>query len=169
MQNIFLPLGDLLADSLLRSLAIDWLRNIPGLPPILQSIHILAVAVVMASAVLIHLRSLGIAVSQQTLAELYQRMRLWFWFALPVLFFSGILFIFARPYRYFKNPVFGLKLLFIALAITMTWWIFHTIKRQSMLSKNWAFKLTNALALVCWLLVIFAGRWIAYAEYLFPR
>ncbi len=173
MQNIFLPIADWLTSSSLRSLSIEWLRNVPGLPPILQSIHILAVAVVIASALLIHSRVLGIAVRSQDINELYQRMRLWFWWSLPTLLLSGILFIFARPYRYFKNPIFGIKILSLALAITLVIYVFHYIKHNIQNNKvtiaSFQFKLINMLAIVLWVTVIFSGRWIAYVDYLFVR
>ena len=41
------------------------LSNVPGLPPIVQTVHLLGIAVIMSSVVLLDLRVLGLALPSQ--------------------------------------------------------------------------------------------------------
>ena len=85
------------------------LSTVPGLPPIVQTVHLLGIAVVMSSVVLLDLRILGLALPSQDVQELTRRVMPWVWCTLPVMLLSGLPFVFARPQRYFTNPIFGLK------------------------------------------------------------
>src|SRR5260221_4651312 len=75
--------------------------------PALQTIHILAIAAVMSSAVMIALR-------------LETRFRRVIWWALPVLLATGIVMIVGEPVRSLENPVFQLKMTLLACAIAVT-------------------------------------------------
>ncbi len=88
-----------------QSMALWALSNIPGFPPIIQSVHILGIAVVMGSIVMLDLRILGLAVPSQQLPEMANRLMPWLWWALASNLLSGSFFVFARPLRYFNNPI----------------------------------------------------------------
>src|ERR671918_1144593 len=90
-------------------LALYLLGNIPGFPPMVQTVHLLSIAAVMGSIVLINLRVLGLALPSQSAGELTRRLMPWTWWALPFLAISGLIFIFARPVRYLRNPVVAVK------------------------------------------------------------
>lgn len=147
------------------------LRNVPGLPPIVQTIHILSVVAVVASIVFIHLRVLGLALPSQSLNEMMRRLLPWTWWALPVLLVSGLPFILARPQRYFLNPVFGIKVLSITLVLAITYVFVRALKKAGGddVKLSLGLKLLSAISISLWLLIILAGRWIAYVDYLFPR
>ncbi len=165
-------LASALADSQAQELAEYLLGNVPGLPPIVQTVHIVGIAVVMASIVMVNLRFLGLAVPSQNVSEMISRLIPWTWWALPVNAVTGLLFIVARPLRYFYNPVFGIKFLLlvpaVALAVVVYWlnrmetgyWE-HTLPRRI------SGRIIAACSLVLWIGVVMAGRWIAYSDYLF--
>jgi len=152
----------------------DWvvylLRNVPGLPPIVQTIHIVCVALIVASIVFIHLRILGVAVPSQRLDEMCHRLLPWMWWALPGLLLSGSVFILARPRRYFLNPVFGIKMLSITIVLILTVVMVKLLNRtfRSQQAPTLSIKIISIASIALWLLTMLAGRWIAYAEYLFP-
>lgn len=154
-----------------QSVALWALSNIPGFPPIIQSVHILGIAVVMGSIVMLDLRILGLAVPSQQLPEMARRVFPWLWCALASNLFSGSFFVLARPLRYFNNPVFGWKASFLLSAILVTglihWWsrqeVFVSTNGQAALR----IKATALLSLGLWIMVAMAGRWIAYAEYIY--
>ena len=120
MPEFFTSIGGLIAGSFLQDGALWALRNIPGFPPIIQTVHILGIAVVMGSVVILDLRILGLAVPSQKISEMTTRLMPWLWWALASNFVSGGFFLFARPNRYFNNPVFGWKLSFLIPAILLT-------------------------------------------------
>ena len=90
----------------LREYSVSMLRSVSGLPPILQTIHLLGVAIIMGSAVMLSLRILGMACRRQQLQEMAGRLFPWFLAALPVMLLSGLPFFLERPQRYLTNPIF---------------------------------------------------------------
>lgn len=150
------------------------LAQVPGFPPIIQTVHILSVSAVMGSIVLIDLKVLGLALPSQSTGELVRRLMPWTWWALPTLAVSGLVFVFAQPHRYVVNPVFGLKFAMLAPAIILaTLFQRATVKDvrfwEASRGRRASAKLIAALSLLLWIGVVMAGRWIAYADYLFPE
>ncbi|MCY4120182.1 MAG: hypothetical protein OXG72_04600, partial [Acidobacteria bacterium] len=100
---------DFLAQTLAESPTREWmvylLGNVPGLPPIAQSFHIMGIATVVGSVMMVDLRFLGLALPNQNVSEMIRRLLPWTWYALAVNFVTGLIFILARPVRYFYNPV----------------------------------------------------------------
>ncbi len=172
MTDILANLSAFIADSSVRELVIYLLRNVPGFPPIIQTVHILAIAAVMGSIVFINLRILGVAVPSQRLTEMIQRLLPWTWWALLMLAISGVVFIIARPDKYFFNPVFGIKFSLLAPAVVFAW-IIH--RKNTLEPGYWevsalrrgSARAIAAVSMILWLGVMMAGRWIAYYDYLF--
>ena len=163
-------IGQFLDGAMTQSLSLWVLGNIPGFPPIIQSVHILGIAVAMGSIVMLDLRILGLAAPSQQLPEMANRLMPWLWWALASNLVSGSFFVFARPLRYFDNPIFGWKAVFLLGAITVSLLI-HFWSRQPDFAKHGraAIKVKAAalLSLGLWIMVAMAGRWIAYVEYIY--
>ena len=161
-----------LADSQAQELAQYLLGNVPGLPPIVQTLHIVGISVVMASIVMVDLRFLGVAVPSQNLSEMISRLMPWTWWALPVNAVTGLLFIVARPFRYFYNPVFGMKFSFLLPAVALAFIVYRLNRKETgyweqTLSRRVSGRVIAACSLLLWIGVVMAGRWIAYSDYLF--
>lgn len=152
-----------IAATRVHAIALDLLSNVPGFPPLVQTVHLLSIAAIMGSVVLIDLRVLGVALPTQSAAELTRRLLPWTWGALPVLAASGLVFIFAQPHRYFANPVFQIKFALLVPAVALTV-VFRRMDRK----EGAAAKVVAVLSLCLWIGVALAGRWIAYVDYLWP-
>lgn len=173
MPTFFTDIALLLDGSFLQAGALWALQTIPGFPPIIQTVHILGIAVVMGSVVLLNLRLLGLAVPSQSISDLTARTLPWFWIALVSNFASGAFFVFGRPNRYFNNPVFASKLAFLIPAIALALFFYLMHRRHpgywEQASRRWQARGLAIVSLGLWIMVIMAGRWIAYLEYLqFP-
>jgi hypothetical protein len=164
MAQPLLEFARTLAKTGAHDVAVDWLRNVPGLPPIVQTLHLLSIAVLLGTSVLLSLRALGWAVPGQQPPEMARRLAPWTWGALPVLLLSGGMFVIARPQRYFTNPVFGLKIAFMLPALVLGALLYRAAQREI----TGRTRLLAGLNLIAWTGVVLAGRWIAYSEYLFP-
>jgi uncharacterized membrane protein len=165
VSEFLADIAQAIAESRAHDVAVHLLGNVPGLPPIVQTVHLLAIAAVMGSIVVICLKMLGLALPSQNSEELVRRLLPWTWCALPVLLVSGLVFVIARPRRYFSNPVFGIKVALIAFAVLMTSVLQVLAKRSS----QRGVKLLAGVSLAAWTSIVLAGRWIAYADYLFPE
>jgi hypothetical protein len=137
--------------------------------PAVQTIHILAIAAVLGSVLMIDLRLLGILGREQSLARVSERFRPVIWWTLPILLASGILMIVGEPVRSLENPIFQLKMLLLIAAIAAT------LSYQIPLGKDRAFwevtssrrgvaRLIAVVSLLLWVSIVFAGRWIAYFD-----
>jgi hypothetical protein len=162
----FLEIARSLAQSGAHDVAVDWLRNVPGLPPIVQTAHLLSIAIVLGSIVLVSLRTLGLALPGQAPQEMAKRCAPWTWAAIPVLLVSGGIFVLARPQRYFTNPVFGIKVALLLPALALAAFLYRDLQRAPVVGLR--ARALAALNLVAWTVIVLAGRWIAYADYLFP-
>jgi hypothetical protein len=171
MGDFFRALAASIVASPLDNYARDFL-SIRGAAPMVQTVHILAVSAVMGSIVLIDLRVIGLALRRQRVSEMLRRLIRWTWGALPFLAVSGLVFVFARPQRYANNRVFGTKFVLLSGAIIVTLVLQRLLKNEELWTgspgRRVAGRLLAAGSLILWLGVIMAGRWIAYADYIFP-
>ncbi|HKB63354.1 MAG TPA: DUF6644 family protein [Burkholderiales bacterium] len=135
--------------------------------PTVQTVHILSVAAVLSSVLMIDLRLMGVLGRDQPLARVSERFRPVIWWTLPVLLATGAVMIIGEPARSLANPVFQLKMVLLVAAIVVT------LSYQVPLGANPAFwegssgrrgaaQLIAVLSLALWAGIVFAGRWIAY-------
>jgi hypothetical protein len=166
MSDPLRELARALANSGAHDAAVDWLRTVPGLPPIMQTLHLASIAVVLGTIVVLDLRVLGLAVPSQSPAEMSRRLAPWTWSALPVLLVSGAIFVLARPQRYFTNPMFGIKFALLVPALALTAALYSVTRRTD--ARPAIARVLAVTSLLAWIGVVLAGRWIAYVDYLFP-
>jgi len=172
VNALLLGLAETIDGGALQAGALWALRSIPGFPPLIQTVHILGIAAIMGSVVMINLRMLGLALPSQSLPEMNRRLMPWLWWALVTNLVSGGFFLFARPYRYFDNPVFLWKLAFLVPAIIVSYLVYMlSIRSEDGWSRTAmrraSCKIVALLSLGLWVMTAMAGRWIAYAEYLY--
>jgi len=157
-------------NSAVHNTALYLLGNLPGFPPMVQTIHILGISCVMGSIVLIDLKVLGLALPSQSVPELVRRLMPWTWWALLFVMLSGLTLFVARPGRYLVNPVFGIKFALLIPAVVLAA-IFQRLVRANpgpAQPGGWTQRAIALVSLLLWIGVVMAGRWIAYADYLFP-
>ncbi len=165
-------ISESIANSELRTWIIYLLSNVPGLPPIVQTVHILAIGVVMGSIVFVNLRILGLAVPGQSSAEIIKRLMPFTWWALLPLIASGLVFVIARPNRYFYNPVFGIKFALLIPALILALCLYLPNRREPGFwdepgIRRGLVHSISLISIVLWVGIMMAGRWIAYSDYLF--
>ncbi len=146
------------------------LREIDGLIAVLQTIHILAIAMVLSSIFMIDLRVLQITRSQtQSIADTAHRFESWIWTGFALLALSGATLIIAEPQRTLPNASFQTKIVLIVLAAATTYALRISLRRnaefRSVSGKaGGAAKLLAAGAFILWCAVATEGRFIAYTQ-----
>ena len=136
------------------------LQTVAWLIPLIQSVHILALALVFTSAAVVDLRILGLAGRGQTLQQMSHRFLPWVGWGVTALFATGLLLMIAEPTRALLNPFFQVKMAALLLVGLMTWSI--SAAAAGHLSPRVAGKPVAVLSLVLWVVIIALGRWIAY-------
>jgi uncharacterized membrane protein SirB2 len=135
--------------------------------PTVQSIHILAIATVATSALMINLRLLGRYAADQPLREVLARFLPFIAWPLVVLLLTGIVMIAGEPPRSLKNPAFQLKMVLLVGAIVATAICKLALRRNPAFGDVAAGRRAGAMTLasvsmLLWVSIIFAGRWVAY-------
>ena len=137
--------------------------------PALQTIHILSVAVVFSSAVLVDLRLWRLLNRDVPLLEMARRFLPTIWPVLLVLLITGSLLIIGEPKRSLLNSAFYLKMALLAAAIVLTAWLQWSLSSSPNFwdkdrGRRMAGQLAATLSILVWCGILFAGRWIAYTQ-----
>jgi hypothetical protein len=141
--------------------------------PTVQSIHIVAIGIVMSSVFMMDLRVLGWAGTDQTLGQMTRRFAPWLWGALGALFVTGGLMVVGEPVRELLSLSFWLKMSLIIVGAAVAAGFQLTLKRSS---GDWEKSFLNRRTTKClamatflvWCSVVILGRLIAY-DYVWGR
>lgn len=137
--------------------------------PTIQIIHILGVAVLFSSAVLVDLRIWRLLERDIPLTQVARRFLPPIWPVLLILLVTGSLLIVGEPRRSLLNSTFYLKMALLAFAIMLTAGLQRSI---SLSPDSWdkdrrrrlAARFAATASIAVWCGILFAGRWIAYTQ-----
>jgi uncharacterized membrane protein len=149
-----------------------WLQTTPfslgiqtnlWITPLLQSIHIVMIAVVFWSVLMIALRLLGRMRADEPFADVWRRFAPWIWAGLVVLAITGALLTVGEPVREFSAKSFWIKMALIVIGIlgVVSFRGAFGASRQTGEFSTTA-RAAAVATIVIWTLVIFFGRAIAY-------
>jgi hypothetical protein len=135
--------------------------------PTIQSVHIVGIAFVMGSVLLIDLRILGWAGTDQTLRQTADRFGPWLTGSLWLLLATGILMVIGEPTRELISFSFWLKMALVALGAAVAVAFLASLRR---LEPRWEGTLIHRPAVmtlavvtfIVWACVIVLGRLIGY-------
>jgi hypothetical protein len=135
--------------------------------PTIQSVHIVGIALVMGSVLMIDLRILGWAWMEQTLQQTTRRFGPWLTGSLWLMLVTGILMVIGEPVRELVTFSFWLKMALVVIG-TMVAVIFQRALRrhdehwEESLVRRRTIKALAILTFLVWACVIVLGRLIAY-------
>jgi len=148
--------------------ASDVIRDVTWIIPAVQTVHILAISAVITAVMLIHLRSLRLALRGEPRADVARRFMPIIWYGALVLLVTGVILIVGEPNRELMNPIFQIKMLLLVVALALTV-LYQRFLRMGPLyfdqtvARRAADVMLSAVSLAVWIGIVFAGRWIAYA------
>jgi hypothetical protein len=135
--------------------------------PMLESVHVVAIATVVGTITIVDLRLLGYRSHRRGVRQLVRDILPFTWGAFAVALLAGSLLFISNAPKYAHNGQFQLKLLLIvAAAVNMA--LFHlTVYRRI---DEWdesvrppsAARLAGATSLGLWVAVVFLGRWVGF-------
>lgn len=135
--------------------------------PMVQTVHILCIAVALTLVAMTDLKMLGVRVSSQPLSEMVSHAMPWVWTALALLLTTGILLTITEPARELLNNVFRLKMLMVLVLAAVLRIVQSGLRERPdywSLSprRRIAGRAVGAASLVLGVCIVIAGRWIAY-------
>ena len=132
--------------------------------PIIESVHLLALALLGGAILLVDLRLLGLGLTDRPVAELAGDARRWMLAGLAVLILTGVPLFLSEPIKLYYSTAFWIKISTLPIAIafaltvrarvTMSDPVRNTARRQ---------QLVGALSIALWITVAAAGRWIGFS------
>lgn len=134
--------------------------------PIIETLHVMALTIVVGSIAMMDLRLLGIASRNSAVSRLSSEVLPWTWTAWAAAAVFGTLMFLAKAATYAGNLQFRLKFVCMGLA-ALNMLIFHfgvyrQVARWDAGDPPRSAKVAGALSLLLWIGVVFLGRWVGF-------
>ena len=135
--------------------------------PVLESIHVVGLALVFGTIAILDLRLLGVASTERAVSRLMSDLLKWTWAAFAVTALTGALMFSTNAVVYFHNTFFRAKMILLVLA-AVNMLVFELTARKTMAQWDRSphtppiAKVVATVSLVIWVGVIAAGRVIGF-------
>lgn len=136
--------------------------------PAIESVHVIAITLVVGSILIVDLRVLGWASRKERVTEVAGAILPWTWGVFGVAALSGFTLFAAKAHTYFDNAPFQTKMALMGAAF-INMLVFHLVPFRSVDSWDiggpapWAAKLACGVSLTLWVLIVAMGRWIGFS------
>jgi hypothetical protein len=135
--------------------------------PCIESVHVLAITLVVGSITMVDLRLLNLNLRERPAGEVIAEVLPWTWASFAVAVCSGALLFSSNATHYWGTAPFRAKILLLALA-GLNMLVFHATMHRSM--NVWGrqpqtprmAKISGGLSLGLWIGVVTLGRWIGF-------
>lgn len=144
-----------------------WLREAPYPYPVLLIIHVVTISLFGSMVVMGNLRVLGWAVKSVPVSEVIAQFRPWKWAAFVILLVTGLLVAASDPMEYYSNIMFWISNALLVMA-GINALIFYRGPYRTVASWDATDPAPRAatrwaqISLFLWIVLIFAGRAIAF-------
>jgi hypothetical protein len=135
--------------------------------PTTESIHVLAISIVIGVIAVVDLRLVGLASKSYRVTRLSGTLLPITWVAFVFAVITGLLLFSSKPAMYFENTYFRVKMIAMALAgINML--VFHFLTWRGVASWDAsdrmppAARAAGAISIFLWIVVVICGRWIGF-------
>ncbi len=143
------------------------IRDADWLFPTIETVHVLALTLVVGSIARVDLRLLGITSRQRPVTHVIAEVLPLTWVAFGLAAFSGFLLFSSAAVKYSSDGPFRFKLVLLALAgVNMI--LFHGVTYRQV--SKWdavarppaAARVAGAISLLLWIGIVFCGRWVGF-------
>jgi hypothetical protein len=147
----------------------EWMRGSLKAMPIVEAIHVTAVALLFGTIFIVDLRLLGLPSTQRSFTRISDELLRLTWAAFFLAAITGALMFSANATTYFVNTAFNLKMAaLLGAGVNMAFFQFITLRSVAAWDKNalppLAARAAGALSILIWTSVIFLGRWIGFTK-----
>jgi hypothetical protein len=138
-----------------------WLKQSMWGFAIVETIHIMALAVLLGTMMVVDLRLLGLGLKRMPAEELERLLRPWFWGSFLTMIVSGSFLFSAEAVRLSKSGPFAYKMVFVLIAVMVQVTIHKNVIARGVDGAALG-KIAACVSLICWLGIALAGRAIAF-------
>jgi hypothetical protein len=136
------------------------IRESTWLFPAIESTHLLALALLGGSVLIISLAVLGIGLKIPP-AEIYKSAHRYMNGAVIVLLITGVLLGISEPVKLYGRQAFWVKMISLGAALLITYFAFNPLVRRG--AAGAGIRSVTVVTLAAWLMVAMAGRWIGFS------
>ena len=146
----------------------EWLRTSLKALPIVNAIHVIGIALVFGTILIVDLRLVGVASTQRSVKSVTEELVPYTWIGFALALLTGAALFTVNAGTYMQNTAFFVKMSLIGLAgVNML--IFNHIISRDMMAWNEGppaprARISGALAFTFWALVIIFGRTIGFTK-----
>ena len=139
------------------------IRDSLWLFPVIEAVHLLALALIGGTILIVDLRLLGFGIRSQSSATLAKSLHPWLVGGLITMVATGVPMFLSEAIKCYYSPPFWYKMSFFAVALVYTFTVRKRIAASNAeaLGPVWG-RLSALVSLGLWFCVGFAGRWIAF-------
>jgi len=135
--------------------------------PMIETVHVMALVTVIGTILVMDLRMLGKASTNQAVTQVSADTLKWTWLGFVVAAITGTLLFISKASSYMINPYFLTKMgLFVVVGLNMLYFHFVTYKTvdqwDSSASPPQAVKTAAIISLLIWIVIVFCGRAIGF-------
>ena len=135
--------------------------------PLVESTHVLTLALFAGTAIMLDLRLTGLAFRGMRVSAFVDRLLPWTRAAFGVMAVTGLLLFYSDPLKYYHNLFFRVKVVFLLVAAVNIGY-FHTRTHRTI--RDWddwpvpprPVRLAGAVSLLAWSSIVVSGRLVAY-------
>ena len=140
------------------------IRSSAWLFPVIESFHLLALALIGGAILVVDLRLLGLGLRRQPVAQLARDVHPWLVGGLIVMVTSGILMFTSEAIKCYYSAAFRTKMTFLFPAIVFTFTLRRKVATadETRVRPLWS-RLVALASLTMWSVVGAAGRWIGFS------
>jgi uncharacterized membrane protein len=157
--------------------ACEWLQNLPwasGIKhstwqfPVIESVHSLALSVMLWPAAILDLRLLGLVMRRRPVSQVASQFLPWTWTGFVVMVLSGVILFSSEAVKCYNSPFFRVKVILLAIA-GLNALLFHKTVFRNLAGWDqdaatpWRAKMAGGFSLAVWIGVVAMGRALAYA------
>lgn len=140
------------------------IRDSRWLFPAIESVHLLALAVIGGAVLVMNLHLLGFGIKRQPTAQLWRDTLPWLLGSLTVMLISGVLLFTSEATKLYYHEAFWVKMISLLLAMIFTFTVVRKVAlaEPGRVRSLWG-RAVAAMSILLWSTVGVCGRWIGFS------
>ena len=139
----------------------DGIKNSTWLFPAIEAVHLIALALLGGSLLMLDLRLIGVGLTGQPTAAVERSTRPWLVGAILTMITTGVLIGFSEALKLLDRKAFTVKMIALAAALVFTFAVRNPLAHRNV--GGLPARLIALVSLSLWLTVALAGRWIGFS------
>lgn len=140
----------------------SWFKHAQWFFAVDETVHIMALGMLIGTLVIVDLRLLGFGMRRQSVSQLASYLSPWTLLGVSLMIVTGVPLFMSEAVKLSRSSPFFYKMIFLLCAVTLHFTLHRKAIAATGTQGSGLGKLAASLSLICWLGVALAGRAIAF-------